>query len=93
MGGVNLTRQLDEFAAAHGPRVRTTQWMNLFAGLADLEFMAAGRRGVDSDQKKIDQREYRGPDASSDQDIVGPDFAVWIERWLAHLPGIPKVHG
>ena len=45
-----------------------------------------GRRsGAGSNQKQIDQRNQGGPDAGSDQDVIGADIAMRIERWLARF--------
>lgn len=48
--------------------------------------------GLKSDQQEIDQRDQGGPDAGGDQEVIGTDVAVRIERrlawFLAHFGGL-----
>jgi hypothetical protein len=52
--------------------------------------------GAGSNQKQIDQRDQGGPDAGSDQDVIGANVAMRIERWLArfldHFGGLGQAH-
>jgi hypothetical protein len=46
-----------------------------------------GSRALQSNQDEIDQGDQRGPDAGGDQDVVGPDIGLRIERWWVGFSG------